>query len=67
FTDVPVSAWQASDIQWLADNAISMGNGDGTFGFGKSLNRRDMAIFLYRLAKLNGDASAASFKPSAAD
>ncbi|EFA22031.1 hypothetical protein BIFGAL_04467 [Bifidobacterium gallicum DSM 20093 = LMG 11596] len=44
FTDVPVSAWQASDIQWLADNAISMGNGDGTFGFGKSLNRRDMAI-----------------------
>ncbi|RSX55521.1 alpha-amylase [Bifidobacterium dolichotidis] len=67
FSDVPDSAYQAPDIQWMADNGITKGYPDGTFGFGRDLVRQDLAVFLYRTAVLNGDESAKSFKPSQFD
>ena len=38
------------DILWLANQKITTGYGDGTFGGAKSVMRQDMAAFLYRLA-----------------
>lgn len=52
FSDVPNSKAFHDEIEWLAANKISQGNSDGTYGYGKTLSRQDMAIFLYRMAKL---------------
>ncbi|MBW3090476.1 S-layer homology domain-containing protein [Bifidobacterium miconisargentati] len=38
------------DILWLADQKITSGYADGTFGGGRPVVRQDMAAFLYRLA-----------------
>ena len=67
FTDVPPSALFASDIDWLTSVRITQGNSNGTYGYGQTLRRQDMAIFLYRFAKLQNIGSASTFKPSAKD
>ena len=67
FSDVPAGVAFHDEIEWLAAQGITNGYSDGRFGYGDHLSRQDMAIFLYRLAKVHGVAGAASFAPSAAD
>ena len=67
FSDVPSSALWYSDIEWLASAGITKGNADGTFRGGDKLSRQDMAVFLYRYAKLAGVGGASSYQPSASD
>ena len=67
FKDVPNGKSFHDEIEWLAANKISQGNSDGTYGYGKTLSRQDMAIFLYRMAKLENVKGAAEFAPSEAD
>lgn len=67
FTDVPTGILFASDIDWLASMRITTGNTDGSYGYNNNLTRQDMAVFMYRLAKLRGDTSAISFQPTGAD
>lgn len=55
------------EIEGLASNKISQGNSNGTYGYGKTLTRQDMAIFLYRMAKLEKIEGAETFTPTAAD
>ena len=59
-------SYGAKEILWLARNGISQGS-NGRFNGNDKLTRQDMAVFLYRYAKLAGVAGAASFAPSAAD
>ncbi|PAU68631.1 Ig-like domain-containing protein [Bifidobacterium criceti] len=67
FKDVPAGTMFHDEIEWLASVGVTKGNSDGTYGYADSLNRRDMAIFLYRLAKVHGVGDAASYVPSDAD
>ena len=49
FTDVNVySTPHAVDIQWLADNKITTGYGNGIFDPNGTCNRGDAVTFLYR-------------------
>ncbi|WP_165369746.1 Ig-like domain-containing protein [Bifidobacterium pseudolongum] len=52
FKDVNRGTFAAKEILWLAKSGISLGNPDGTFGFGAKMERKAMAAFLYRLDKL---------------
>ncbi|WP_026644255.1 S-layer homology domain-containing protein, partial [Bifidobacterium pseudolongum] len=52
FKDVNKGTFAAKEILWLAKSGISLGNPDGTFGFGAKMERKAMAAFLYRLDKL---------------
>ena len=54
FPDVTESTPHASDIYWLATNAITTGFPDGTYRPMQAVVRQDMAAFLYRLGKLWG-------------
>ncbi|EFA23936.1 hypothetical protein BIFGAL_03046 [Bifidobacterium gallicum DSM 20093 = LMG 11596] len=67
FKDVPANAQFADALDWLYTVGITQGNSDGTFGYGQTLTRQDMAVFIYRLAKLEGDESAINFKPTDKD
>lgn len=61
FSDVNGSTPHSNHIKWLADNKISTGFPDGTFGPYKDVARCDMAAFLYRLA------GSPDFRPSASE
>ncbi|WP_162174659.1 Ig-like domain-containing protein, partial [Bifidobacterium pseudolongum] len=61
FSDVPAGVPFHDEIEWLAANGISTGYVDGRFGYNDKLTRADMAIFLYRTAKLHGVGSASSY------
>ncbi|KAA8826590.1 glycosyl hydrolase family 25 [Bifidobacterium myosotis] len=50
FSDVTDQTPHAADIKWLAEQKITTGYKDGTFGPAGTVNRQDMAAFLYRLA-----------------
>ncbi|WP_190972553.1 S-layer homology domain-containing protein [Bifidobacterium myosotis] len=50
FSDVTDATPHAADIKWLAEQKITTGYEDGTFGPAGTVNRQDMAAFLYRLA-----------------
>ena len=52
FKDVNKGTFGAKEILWLAKSGVSLGNPDGTFGFGAKMERKAMAAFLYRLDKL---------------
>lgn len=52
FKDVKQGTFAAKEILWLAKSGISLGNPDGTFGFGAKMERKAMAAFLYRLDRL---------------
>jgi hypothetical protein len=49
FTDVPTSSPFFGDIAWLADNGLTGGYPDGTFGATGAMSRQAMAAFLWRL------------------
>jgi len=48
FPDVPGTHIFCEDIDWLVENEITGGFGDGTFRPGASITRGSMAAFLYR-------------------
>ena len=50
YTDVPAdrSQWANQPIGWAYDQGISGGTASGTFGFGTSLTREEMVLFLCR-------------------
>ncbi|MBW3091137.1 S-layer homology domain-containing protein [Bifidobacterium miconisargentati] len=50
FSDVNAQTPHAADIEWLANSGITKGYSDGTFRPAATVNRQDMAAFLYRLA-----------------
>ncbi len=50
FTDVALDNTFCGEIQWLKDEGITQGNGDGTFNPTGNLSRQAMSAFLYRLA-----------------
>ena len=50
FKDVPKSHVFYSEISWLANKGITKGWPDGTFRPGQSVQRDQMAAFLYRMA-----------------
>ncbi|MDE5640329.1 MAG: S-layer homology domain-containing protein, partial [Bifidobacterium castoris] len=52
FSDVQRDSYGAKEILWCAKVGITLGNADGTFGYGDKLTRSAMAAFLYRLNKL---------------
>lgn len=67
FPDVPKTHQFYSYIEWAAVNGITTGDGHGTFSPKGKVTRAQMAMFLNRLAVLNGDKGAANYKPTASD
>ena len=65
FSDVPLSAWYASSVDWAASNGVASGYGDGRFGPADSVSRAQMVVLLYNLAVKEGDAKAVSYKAPA--
>ena len=61
FTDVNADSPHAQDVIWLADQGITKGFDDGSFGGMRDVVRQDMAAFLYRLA------GSPEFTPTAGD
>ena len=68
FTDVAAGAWYADAVAWAAENGISNGSGDGSFGVGAPLTREQMAVLLYRFcASDSGEAADRSVLQGFAD
>ena len=60
FPDVGNSAWYKNAVLWANQNNIANGQGDGKFGVGKNITRQDLAMMLYKYAKLKGYTLAAN-------
>lgn len=54
FTDVASDAWYAEAVGWAAKVGVIAGKGDNTFGADESITREQLALMLYRFAKLLG-------------
>lgn len=54
FTDTDSGAWYAEGIAWAAEAGIVCGYGDGRFGPDDSVMREQLAVMLYRYARLLG-------------
>lgn len=67
FSDTGPGSPFYDETRWMYDNGISTGYPNGTFGYGQTVLRQDMAAFLRREAKLRGVGDAAAWKPSDAD
>jgi hypothetical protein len=52
FKDVAKGKYYYDPVRWAAQNKITNGYADGTFGIGKDVLRKDIVTFLYRYAKL---------------
>ena len=52
FPDVAAGQFYTSSVAWAAENGITTGYPDGTFGPDKPVTRGEVATFLYRLALL---------------
>lgn len=50
FTDNPVGSNYYDEIVWMAEEGLSHGYADGSFGKGRQVTRGETAAFLYRLA-----------------
>ncbi len=51
FTDVPLTGkYYSEPVYWAAENGITTGYSDGTFGVGRNCERRELMIFLWRFA-----------------
>ena len=62
FEDVPKGKYYYDPIMWAAENGITKGYGDGTFGVGKEITREDTVTFIYRAAGKPNYKQAKSFK-----
>ena len=54
FTDVPDGQYYSGYVAWGAENGVVQGYLDGRFAPDAVVNREQMAVFLYRYAKLTG-------------
>ena len=54
FTDVAADTWYTDAVNWANANGIVTGYGDGRFGPEDTITREQMAVILYRTAKLLG-------------
>lgn len=53
FSDVK-DAWYKTAILWANANDIAKGKGNGSFGVAESISRQDMALMLYKYARMRG-------------
>ena len=58
FLDVK-DTWYKNAVLWAKKNDIANGTPDGNFGVGKNITRQDLALMLYKYAKLRGCSLAA--------
>ena len=54
FPDVADGGWYKNAVLWAKQNDIASGKGNGNFGVGENISRQDLAMMLYKYAKLNG-------------
>ncbi len=54
FPDVPADNWAYTAAAWAKATGIAAGYGDGTLGPGDSVTREQLAMFLYRYARHQG-------------
>ncbi len=54
FYDVAPDAWYASAVAWAQQADVASGYGTGAFGPGDNVTREQLAIFLWRYARLAG-------------
>ena len=54
FPDVAKSGWYKNAVLWAYEMGIASGMGNGDFGVGKNITRQDLAMMLYKYAKLKG-------------
>lgn len=54
FPDVPGSEWYYNPVSWCQQKELILGYSTGDFGPMDPLSREQMAVILYRYAKLNG-------------
>ena len=54
FTDVPERAYYAKPIQWLYNNKIAAGVGNGLFRPNENITREQIAMILYSYTKYKG-------------
>ena len=52
FPDVGDKAWFKNAVLWANENNIANGVGGGSFGVGKNITRQDLAMMLYKYAKM---------------
>ena len=60
FPDVADGGWYKNAVLWAKQNDIASGKGNGNFGVGENISRQDLAMMLYKYAKLNGYSLAAT-------
>lgn len=60
FTDVALDAWYTDAVIWANKNGIVTGYGNGLFGSSDSITREQLAVMIYRYAKLMKEDTAAS-------
>lgn len=53
FPDVK-NAWYKNAVLWANQNDIANGKGNGNFGIAESISRQDLALMLYKYARLYG-------------
>lgn len=56
FTDVPGGQWYSQPVTWAAQNKITAGYGNGSFGVSNSITREEFVMMLYSYAKSTGKA-----------
>jgi len=54
FPDVKANAWYYKAVLWAKNSQIVAGYGNGKFGVGDPITREQMALMLYKYAKLRG-------------
>lgn len=54
FTDIPEGKWYTDAVLWAAENGITGGNPDGSFGRFENITREQLALMLMKYADLKG-------------
>ena len=67
FEDVPSGEWYSDFIKIAVSNGIINGVSDSNFGIGANISRQDMAVVIYRTAKMLGYELAAKTQDVPAD
>ncbi|MBR3942862.1 MAG: S-layer homology domain-containing protein [Clostridia bacterium] len=55
FADVEKDMWYEAPIAWAADEGIVLGTGDGLFAPEEAITREQIAVILYKYAKMKGE------------
>lgn len=54
FVDVDESLWYAKPVLWAAETGIVAGVGEGKFGVTENITREQLAVMLYKYARMSG-------------